>query len=186
MALSSLYQDISSDLVPSDDGSMIDAKVALVAALYNRHITGPSSLLDHIKFELSPPSSNRNVQVAFSAFNLSLKRYLQGRGHPDHPNIRTIVHPTNINEDKDSLALRSVLLMQSIYGSYLIPVIRGWRIRVGPFVMSCSAKALQCSTVQCSRITISGSNGTRQFYSLSNLILRSLALIIYSLVYRNQ
>ncbi|KAI0825464.1 hypothetical protein BC629DRAFT_1586380 [Irpex lacteus] len=128
-ARKNFVQDISSDLVPSDDGSMIDAKVALVAALYDRHITGPSSLLDHIKFELSPPSSNRNVQVAFSAFNLSLKRYLQGRGHPDHPNIRTIVHPTNINQDKDSLALRSVLLMQSIYGSYLIPVIRGWRIR---------------------------------------------------------
>ena len=108
-------------------------KIALIAALYNRRITGPSSLKGHITYLLEGSAqacASPSVKILYQSFKLSIERYLKGLGHPDHPNILHLVHPDDLDRHRQSAAIRSVLLMLSMHGSELLPVKRQRRLQV--------------------------------------------------------
>ncbi len=118
-------------------------KTALVASLYNRRISDPSCLFPRFEYELtfiSPtPCSeavNASVNVFYDSLKLSVSRYLRGRGHPDLSGVRAIVHPSDIQNHRESLSLRSILLMLSVHGFETRPVIpASWKIRVRCFAV---------------------------------------------------
>lgn len=120
------------DVSPPED------KIALVAALYDRRILDPSSIIPRFQYELTvrtasplPDTVEASVAVFYDSLKLSLTRYLRGRGHPDLNAIHAIVHPTDFQNHRDSLCLRSILLMLSIHGYETRPVIpASWQLKV--------------------------------------------------------
>lgn len=116
-------------------------KTALVASLYNRRISDPSCLFPRFEYELTFMSAtpcseavNASVNVFYDSLKLSVSRYLRGRGHPNLSGVHAIVHPSDIQNHRESLSLRSILLMLSVHGFETRPIIpASWKIRVRCF-----------------------------------------------------
>ena len=94
-------------------------------------------------------------------FARRLTGYLQGAGHPNHPDVRSVVGEERFSLDSGDPLLRARLFLHMISGSDLVPNGDGWRLKV------CGALvAWGSSLTRVSRQIFFRHRGRRQGYDL--------------------
>jgi hypothetical protein len=92
----------------------------LLAGLYNRHITDVQEILDRLSFFTATDESEVNALV-FDIFQLRLKRYLVGVGHPKSLKGTTISEEDFAKDIEDPL-LHCCLFLLATSDSDLLPL----------------------------------------------------------------
>ena len=62
---------------------------AIILALYNQHIKTYREVFNQVKPLLDAPYITEDNQVLMSLFHRWLRRYLNGVGHPNHPDVQS-------------------------------------------------------------------------------------------------
>lgn len=60
------------------------------------------------------PTEKENAEIGWAMFELALKRYLNGMGHPNTAAVRSIVPEEEFECERSSLALRPLLFLNAI------------------------------------------------------------------------
>ncbi|EIW54233.1 uncharacterized protein TRAVEDRAFT_23388 [Trametes versicolor FP-101664 SS1] len=104
---------------------------AFIAALYDRTVKTPSQVID----KLSPQYHYSGVQPAHlllqRLFVACLVRYLNGKGHPDHPELRAsgLVEDDQFITRQDDVALRSQMFLKAVSDTWAVPLDPDWSIK---------------------------------------------------------
>lgn len=106
----------------------------LLPLFYNRHIESPTVLLDgdHLLFaEKNGIPDQADIDAGFTAaFEASLRRYLQGKGHPNHRRIQDLVGKDAIQRAAGDIGLRARMLMRTAHETDYVPLKDDWGITV--------------------------------------------------------
>ena len=70
-------------------------------------------------------------------FDLRLREYLSGVGHPNHPNVIAVIGVDRFEREADDPLLRARLFLKAVTGSDLVPLDPKWSIQVR--VIACDA-----------------------------------------------
>lgn len=123
---------------------------AFIAALYDRTVKTPSQVID----KLSPQYHYSGVQPAHlllqRLFVACLVRYLNGKGHPDHPELRAsgLVEDDQFITRQDDVALRSQMFLKAVSDTWAVPLDPDWSIKVSTLRSSSAQYSLTVLFIQ--------------------------------------
>lgn len=103
---------------PTEDGHLLACKY--LAALYNRDIHNVTDILDRLEFTTSDPLSETN-KLIFGLFQLRLKKWLLGSGHPvgtRNKSVESIIFDTEAGDP----FVRSRLFLLAFSDSSQMPI----------------------------------------------------------------
>ena len=105
---------------------------ALIAAMYNRHISSVGDVLDHIHYNIVTSATDGTTPLFLELFKRRLKRYLEGTGHPPHPFIESsgLADEYGIDLDCGSSVIRAQHFLLACTESDLLPVDNDFTIEV--------------------------------------------------------
>ena len=109
-----------------------DPASALILALYNRHVQSYRDIYDRIKTHVDGAYNTELNRYLKKLFKRRLRRYLQGSGHPDHPDIISgalVSHEDRALVYNDPLFCARMFL-RSITTSDRLPMDSDWEIKV--------------------------------------------------------
>lgn len=108
----------------------------LLAGMYNRRVTSVSQILDRLEFYSLDPDDDPS-RTFFHLFQLHLRRWLQGRGHP--PSLRgTIISEEMYDRDVDDPLVRAKAFLLAISDSELLPMDSGEKFTVRSHIIASS------------------------------------------------
>jgi hypothetical protein len=105
---------------------------SLIAAMSNRRIVSPTQVVEKLEFQMLEGDHNQVNNHFIELFQRHMRRYLNGTGHPDHPNVAggQLMTPQNYNEGIGNTCLRAELFLQAATDSNLLPAESHWQIKV--------------------------------------------------------
>ncbi|KAI0706371.1 hypothetical protein C8Q76DRAFT_748384 [Earliella scabrosa] len=115
-----------------------------LATMCNHRLDDPEVLVTHLEFRSALDAKKiaseceRSVDMPLAAWDFffeeefvsRLLRYLRGRGHPDHPDVRAVVGEERFLRDRDDPLLRARLFLHMMSGSDLIPNGSSWKLKL--------------------------------------------------------
>ncbi|KAI0692431.1 hypothetical protein C8T65DRAFT_699524 [Cerioporus squamosus] len=114
--------------------AMYDRGISDVAAFIEKHIEYHIISAADSKVSLPRAEMNKRRQ-AQKLFRLRFNRYLQGRGHPNHP-VLSLLKTGRISADQfaaeaSSSTVRATALLKAVTDSSMVPVDPYWAIHIG-------------------------------------------------------
>jgi hypothetical protein len=103
----------------------------LLAGMYNRRVTDVREIIDRLLFTTAAEESETNI-LMFNLFQLRLKRYLVGSGHPTSLK-GTAVSAELIKKDLGDPLLRCRLFLLAMTDSDLLPLDANAKLEVSLF-----------------------------------------------------
>lgn len=115
-----------------------------LAAMCNQRLEDPTLVISALEFR--SPHDPVAVNAACEAssvmlpeawdihweheFALQLTKYLQGEGHPNHPDVRLVVGEKRFVRERHDPLLRARLFLHMMSGSDLVPHGSEWKLKV--------------------------------------------------------
>jgi hypothetical protein len=109
---------------------------ALVAAMFDRHLTSVDQLTNHLEFKILR-GAGESTDIFKDIFHNRLEHYLHGVGHPNHPTITSgsILPLDTISKDANNALLRARALLLGATDSELLPAESRWALTVSPAIL---------------------------------------------------
>jgi hypothetical protein len=105
---------------------------SLIAAMSRRCIDHPIQVIENLEFGMLEGDHNRVGNHFIELFQRHLRRYLNGVGHPNHPNVTggQLMTSEMYNDGVGKTCLRVELFLQAATDSNLLPAESHWKIKV--------------------------------------------------------